>query len=92
MPPPENKIGSRSSPIADWAKSRHLPPQGEPITPDLAANQVVRGATENFRQVCKGALDSTMPFQAGYWYQGPRESFQIIIKESTRENQKWEAE
>ena len=65
-------------------------PQGEPITPDLAANQVVRGATENFRQVCKGALDSTMPFQAGYWYQGPRESFQIIIKESTRENQKWE--
>lgn len=29
-------------------------PQGEPIAPDLAANQTVSGATESFSQVCKG--------------------------------------
>ena len=55
-------------------------PQGEPITPDLAANQVVPGATESLSQVCKRALTPRCPFRLAICTRDPGKVFRLSYR------------
>ena len=89
-PSRKHKTGSWSSAVADWGQEWTPAPRGSRLLLTLQQIKLSPGPQRALVSCARGALGSMLPFQAGYLYQGSIESFQIIIKERTRENEKWE--
>lgn len=78
MPPPENIKLVHDHPLLPTEPRVDTCPQGEPITLDLAANQVVPGATESFSLVFQGHWTPRCPFRLAICTRDPEKVFRRV--------------